>query len=342
MEQSAYVALLTEKLAAARAIARTRFVLTSAIGIAPIVLGEATPADALRMAHSAAMDARKAEFLIGVYSASNNDIHKRRFALLNDFGQALVQPDQLRLVFQPRIDLETGRCVGAEALLRWRHPVLGEVSPAEFIPIVEHSALAKPMTAWVLSAALGQLHAWRRQGRDFHMSVNISTSNLEERDFVSRLRRLLRKHGVPPRALELEVTESAVMQDAAHALEQLLAVKAVGVRIGIDDFGTGYSSMAYLQQLPADVVKIDRSFISGIVKDSREHALVGSMVTLLRNLGYRVVGEGVETLDAARLLVEIGCDEAQGFVFAQPLEPAAFDAWLSSQSSGFASTVGSR
>jgi EAL domain-containing protein (putative c-di-GMP-specific phosphodiesterase class I) len=196
-------------------------------------------------------------------------VHQRRFGLLHDFRRALDEPGSLRLVFQPRVDLATGRCCGAEALLRWSHPLLGEVSPGEFIPIIEQTSLARPVTAWVLSEAMKQLNAWRAAGLDISMSVNVSAANLEESDFAQTVQAASPQTSDPPEMIELEVTETAVMENAGHALLQLAALEAAGVRLAIDDFGTGYSSLAYLQLLPAQVVKIDQSFILGLEEKSR-------------------------------------------------------------------------
>ncbi len=329
VEEESYVAVLGAALERLRTNSHARFVMSATVGVAPFVLGTGAPGDVLRTAYSAAQDARRSESGVGVYSLSSDGVHRRSFGLLNDFSAALVQPDQLRIVFQPRVDLASRRCVGAEALLRWTHPLLGEVSPGEFIPIIERTHLAKPTTAWVLDAALAQLGAWQARGLDLQLSVNVSAANLEERDFALQVELLLLKHRVRADALELEVTESAVMEHAGAALAQLAALEVAKVRIAIDDFGTGYSSLAYLQRLPAHVVKVDQSFVRALtVEGDREHTLVRSMIGLSHDLGYRVVAEGVETAAAADLLAGMGCDEAQGYFFARPLELLAFEQWL--------------
>ncbi|PZO00950.1 MAG: hypothetical protein DCF30_08495 [Hyphomicrobiales bacterium] len=258
-------------------------------------------------------------------------MHGRKFALLSDFGAALDDPDQLRLVFQPRIDLGTGQCIGAEALLPWQHPTLGSVSPGEFIPIVEQTSLARPTTAWVLDAAMRQRAIWQGEGLAIQLSVNVSAANLEESDFAERVLSGLLKHSLPPEAIELEVTESAIMENGGRAMSQLTALHAAGVSLAIDDFGTGYSSLANLQRLPASVVKIDQSFVRNIVNDERERALVGSMITLSRDLGYRIVAEGVETAEAAAILSEMGCEEARGYHFARPMAESDFRQWFIAQ-----------
>jgi EAL domain-containing protein (putative c-di-GMP-specific phosphodiesterase class I)/GGDEF domain-containing protein len=327
-EVDTYADLLARMLQFHRATSNVRFVMTTAIGVAPFVAGTVPPADVLRRAHSAVIEARVSERLVSIYSPAIDSAHRRRFRLLNDFGAALERTDQLRLVFQPRIELATGACVGAEALLRWSHPELGEVSPAEFIPLVEQTSLARATTAKVLEMGLHQLGAWCEAGRSVQLSINISTANLDESDFAQQVQLYLLKHRVPPAMLELEVTESAVMNNAAHAIEQLNVLAEAGVRLAIDDFGTGYSSLAYLQRLPVHVVKIDQSFIRDLLLGEREHTLVRSMISLSHDLGFRVVAEGVETAAVSEMLVELACDEAQGYFFARPMELAHFDRWF--------------
>jgi len=327
-ERDAYLALLGSMLSNAQSASRVRFAMTTAIGVTPVILGETNPRDVLRTSYSAAQDARASDNAVGLYAPAEDSVHGRKFALLNDFGAALDEPDQLRLVFQPRIDLASGQCIGAEALLRWRHPLLGEVSPGEFIPIVEQTSLAKPTTAWVLDAAMEQQGAWQKEGLDLQLSINVSATNLEESDFAQRVQLYLLKHRLRPEAIELEVTESAVMENGGRAMAQLHALNAADVPLAIDDFGTGYSSLAYLQRLPARVVKIDQSFVRNLAEDEREQALVRSMVTLSHDLGYRVVAEGVETAAVATILADMGCEEAQGYHFARPMEAVDFRHWL--------------
>ncbi|AUW59342.1 sensor domain-containing phosphodiesterase [Sphingobium sp. SCG-1] len=324
--------MLMERLNALRAGSGLRFVTTTAIGISPISLGLSSPEDALRMAHSAVIDARETQRGVSIYSHVTDQAHRRRYRLLDDFGAALDKDrDQLRIVVQPRIDLLSDMCVGAEVLLRWRHPELGDVSPAEFIPAVERSALAKRTTEWVLQAGLMQIAEWQAVGLDVPLSINISAANLEEPDFAMRVQLYLLKHNVRSEMLELELTESAIMEHPEHALQQMNALKEAGVKIAIDDFGTGHSSLAYLQRLPADVVKIDQSFVRDITNGEREAQLVRSMISLSHGLGFRVVAEGVETAGVLDALRGMDCDEVQGYLFARPMETARFAPWLKEQ-----------
>ncbi|TWI67280.1 EAL domain-containing protein (putative c-di-GMP-specific phosphodiesterase class I) [Pseudoduganella lurida] len=307
----------------------SRFVTSPAVGIAPFELGAADSLDVLRMAQGAAHDAFANGTQLAVYSSTEDAAYRRRFTLVTEFGRALEHTSQLRLNYQPRIDLDTGACVGAEALLRWVHPEMGNVSPAEFMPVVEQTSMARPATAWVIDAALTQLRAWQDAGIDtLTLSVNVAAPNLLEPDFAAMVRAQLRTHGVAPACLELEITESAAMENRASADRMLAQLQDVGVRIAIDDFGTGYSSLSYLQSIPAHVVKIDQSFIRGIEDDERKQALVTAMITLSHDLGYRVVAEGVETAAARDVVRLAGADEAQGWLYAKALEPDALAQWL--------------
>ncbi|WP_043529855.1 sensor domain-containing phosphodiesterase [Litchfieldella xinjiangensis] len=300
------------------------------VGVAPLRLGEDSPAHVLRTAHSACQDARQGETGVGIYSMAIDASHRRRFALLSGFREALEHPDQLHLVYQPRVTLGDQACRGAEALLRWHHPELGAISPAEFIPLVENTPLARPLTDWVIRTAIAQAVRWYRQGQPICISINISAVNLEEDDFAQRLLSLLDEAELPADCIELELTETALLGHGRAAWIQLERLVEAGIRVAIDDFGTGYSSLAYLQSIPAQVVKIDRSFIHGLDEDARSQTLVKSMIGMAHDLGYHVVAEGVETEPTWRFLERLGCDEFQGFLFAMPMAPDAFEAWLSS------------
>ncbi|MBB4086734.1 sensor domain-containing phosphodiesterase [Sphingomonas carotinifaciens] len=328
VEQVAYMEELRSAFAAIRSSSSVRFVTNVAIGVRPFILGRMSADDVLRGAVSAAQDARSVDGSVATYSSANDTAHRRQYGLLRDFGRALEAGDQLRLAFQPRIDLATGRCVGAEALLRWRHPRLGEVSPAEFIPIIEQTSLARATTQWVLDTAMDQLAKWRMGGA-LTVSVNISATNLAETDLIDRIRSGLLRRGLQTGQLEIELTESAIMAQPEQALAMLHDMADAGICLAIDDFGTGHSSLAYLQRLPARVVKIDQLFIRNLTQaQGSDFVLVETMIGLAHKLGYRVVAEGIETQAAADMLVQLGCEEAQGFWFGRPMEAAAFVAWL--------------
>jgi EAL domain-containing protein (putative c-di-GMP-specific phosphodiesterase class I)/GGDEF domain-containing protein len=300
-----------------------------AIGLYEFTGGEVKPRDILRRLYNASDDARVAGNPMASYNEGQDHSHARRFQLLGGLTDALLAPDQFSLVYQPRVDIVTGKCLGLEALLRWRHPVFGNVPPGEFIPLVEETAFIRPLTQWVLNSALEQVAQWRAAGYRQTVSINVSALNLEEDEFAQGLGALLATYGVPPAAIELEFTESALARDGAHVIEQLGQLQAMGIEIAIDDFGTGYSSLAYLQTIPASILKIDRSFLQDLATSERDQKLVRAMIAMGHDLGYRVVAEGIETQEAYDLLRSWKCDEAQGYFFARPLAVADVGAWLS-------------
>ena len=328
MDETSYRDLLMQQSDALRRLGGAMSIGTTVVGLAPFTLGQVSPFDVLRMAQGAAQDARTAGNLFHIHSTKLDTAFQRSFALLRDFEVALQAPTDFRLVYQPRVDLVSGRCVCAEALMRWDHPGLGSVSPGEFIPLVERTALATRMTAWVLETAVSQLALWRETGIDLIISVNISSANLHEPDFADTVQRILTRHRVPSALVELEVTETAVMSDAEQSLKQMKQLAAAGVRLAIDDFGTGYSSLSYLQRLPVQVVKIDRSFMDELDTDPRQLSLVTMMIAMAKHLGHRVVAEGIETPGGLDLLRSTGCDEVQGYLISRPLEVPAFAEWL--------------
>jgi EAL domain-containing protein (putative c-di-GMP-specific phosphodiesterase class I)/GGDEF domain-containing protein len=334
-DEATYMKQLQTSFESLRAASSVRFVTSVAIGVRPFALGSVPAEDVLRGAASAAQDARRADGSIALYSSSNDVAHQRQYRLLKDFGAALETTDQLRLVYQPRIELATGRCVGAEALLRWRHPRLGDVSPAEFIPIIEQTSLARPTTQWVLDAAMDQLAQWEQAKIAVTLSVNISASNLGETDLIERIQLSLLKRNLRPGHLEIELTESAIMDQPDQALAMLQELADAGICLAIDDFGTGHSSLAYLQRLPAHVLKIDQAFVRNLNSTTGpDFVLVETMIGLARKLGFRCVAEGIETRDAADILSAIGCEEAQGFLFARPMGLEEFNNWLVAGANG--------
>ncbi|MBV8604106.1 MAG: EAL domain-containing protein, partial [Pelomonas sp.] len=247
-----------------------------------------------------------------------------RMRLDHAMRQALVK-NQFRLHYQPQIDLATGRVIGAEALLRWRDPLRGEISPAEFIPVAEESGFVVAIGEWVLQQAVEQAAAWLRRGTPIQIAVNVSALQFQQPHFVDTVADALRASGLPPALLELELTESVLLRDADEALARMQALAALGVCMSIDDFGTGYSSLGYLKRFPIQRLKIDRSFIQGLPGDASDAGIVNAVIQMGRALRLQVIAEGVET-DAQRdFLARLGCDEYQGFLFAQALDPRSFE-----------------
>jgi diguanylate cyclase len=262
------------------------------------------------------------------FYAPENDPHDpNRLALVAELRRA-ISDDELVLHYQPKIDLRTDHVSGVEALVRWAHPIRGLLAPMEFVPLVESAGLMRPLTLWVLDRALGQCRAWRDQGTDLRVAINLAVPSLLDVQLVEDVARLLQKHAVPAHLLELEITESSVMTDPKRAIAKLEELSAMGVRLAIDDFGTGYSSLSYLRRLPVDELKIDKSFVINMEVSSDDAVIVRSTIDLCRNLGLAVVAEGVETEDAFAQLQALGCDEAQGFLMSRPLPAEALTAWL--------------
>jgi EAL domain-containing protein (putative c-di-GMP-specific phosphodiesterase class I) len=234
-----------------------------------------------------------------------------------------------RLHYQPQVDMASGRVLGAEALIRWHDPLRGNVPPADFIPVAEQSGFIVAIGDWVLRQAVAQAALWHRQGRALVVSINVSAVQFNRAGFVDCVAQALQAAQLPPALLELELTESILIQDAQEALLRLRALSQLGVKLAIDDFGTGYSSLGYLKRFPIDRLKIDRSFVSGLPGDESDVGIVNAIVNLGRALHLRIVAEGVETEAQRAFLLHSGCDQYQGFLFAPALDSASFEARLS-------------
>jgi EAL domain-containing protein (putative c-di-GMP-specific phosphodiesterase class I) len=234
---------------------------------------------------------------------------------------------ELGVLYQPKVDLLTGEVRGAEALVRWEHPLRGLVLPSSFVSHAEHTGLIRPLTMHVLDAAVSQVASWRRSGLDLTVAVNLSMRSLLDRALIDDVEQVLAKWDAPAEALVLELTESTIMADPQRAREILDALHDLGVGLSIDDFGTGYSSLAKLRQLPVDEIKIDRSFIVDMAGDGSDATIVRSTIDLARNLGLRVVAEGVEDVAVRDQLAALGCELGQGYFFSPPLPGDALAAW---------------
>jgi diguanylate cyclase (GGDEF)-like protein len=262
--------------------------------------------------------------------ARERDDRPDPLALVGDLRRAM-DDGELALVYQPKVCLVTGEVRGVEALVRWQHPSRGLVLPTSFVGHAEHTGLIRPLTMHVLEAALAQVGDWRRSGLDLKVAVNLSVRNLLDRGLPEDVAALLRKWDVPATALELELTESTIMADPERARAILEALHDLGVSLSIDDFGTGWSSLGNLRQLPVDEIKIDRSFVTGMAADTNDATIVQSTIDLGRNLGLRVVAEGVEDEEVRAQLQALGCDLGQGYFFSRPLDGAALGAWATAR-----------
>jgi EAL domain-containing protein (putative c-di-GMP-specific phosphodiesterase class I) len=247
---------------------------------------------------------------------------------LHDDLRRAIEQGELTLFYQPRVEVRTGRLTHVEALVRWQHPQRGLLPPDRFIPLVEHSGLVGPFSAWVLNAALEQARRWREQGLDLAVSVNLSAQDLHDPQLPETLAHLLRRWAVPPGRVELEIVESGLVASRASAGDTLARLHALGVRIAVDDLGTGYSSFAYLTQLPLDELKIARSFVLQMALNQREAAVVRAMIGLAHDLGLTATAEGVEDETTWRLLSGLGCDRAQGYFIGRPMPPDALAHWI--------------
>lgn len=302
----------------------TPFTLTCSVGIA-LAPGHGRSADELLChAESAMRQAKLAGSNSLRFHQKHADGDLRSHMLLDHAMRQALASSRFRLQYQPQVDLETGRVVGAEALIRWRDPTLGEISPMRFIPVAEDTGFIVAIGDWVLAQAARQAAAWVRAGRPLTIAVNVSALQFQQPHFVDRVASVLREHGLSPQWLELELTESILLHDADDALQRLQALARLGVRLSLDDFGTGYSSLSYLKRFPIGKLKIDRSFIKGLPDDASDAAIVRAIVEIARALEKRVIAEGVETEPQRAFLQSIGCDQFQGYLFSPALDPLSF------------------
>ncbi|MBS0581283.1 MAG: EAL domain-containing protein [Proteobacteria bacterium] len=275
-----------------------------------------TAEELLQRAQVALEEADEARSRVCVYRAGQDSEHRRRLTLVTDLGTAIEQ-DALTLVYQPKVDMTHRSVRSLEALVRWTHPQLGAISPAEFVPLAERTGGARRLTRWVLAAAIRQLGAWRREGIELDLAVNLSAPDILDPELGDEILKLLRQHRVDPTRLILEITESAVMGDAQAAVRNMQLLRIAGLRFSLDDFGTGHSSLSQLSVLPVDELKIDRSFIA--LADSGAVTILTSTIELGHSMGLKVVAEGVEDAAAWNLLRRLGCDYAQGYLISRPL-----------------------
>ena len=265
-----------------------------------------------------------------------------RMNIENDLRYA-VERGELRLHYQPRVDCRSARLLGCEALLRWQHPERGLIAPARFIPIAEESGLIVPIGAWIIDEACRQQAAWRDQGvGEIAVSINLSAVQLRDPELTATIRSALERRRIRPQLIELELTESLLMEHAGATIELLHQLKALGVALSVDDFGTGYSSLNYLHRFPIDKLKIDQTFVADMLEDPNDLAITRAIIGLGHTLGLKVVAEGVEHVDEARMLAAAGCDELQGYLFSRPLAAEDFVAWKTANDRAVAQYTGQR
>jgi EAL domain-containing protein (putative c-di-GMP-specific phosphodiesterase class I) len=307
------------------------FTVTASLGIALHPNDGASVDEMLRHAEATMCEVKqsgRAAWRFHTHRHHAGDVDLRtRMQLDHAMRQALAQ-QRFRLHYQPQLNLDSGAIVGAEALIRWRDPELGEVPPGRFIPVAEESGFIVAIGDWVLRQAVAQAAQWFARGITLRMSVNVSALQFRQPGFVDGVASTLRAAGLPGRLLELELTESILIQDAEDTLERLHALAALGVLLAIDDFGTGYSSLGYLKRLPIGRLKIDRSFVTDLPGDTSDASIVNAVINLGRALDIQVIAEGVETEAQRQFLRQAGCHEFQGFLFAPALDVANFEALL--------------
>ncbi|HTL01923.1 MAG TPA: GGDEF domain-containing response regulator [Vicinamibacterales bacterium] len=303
----------------------------SSVGIA-LFPEHGTEAELLIQRADVAMYVAKQDRSGHVVYAQELDRHSpERLALMGDFRHAISR-DQLRVHYQPKLNLKTNQVSGVEALVRWQHPELGLIMPDRFIPMAEQTGAVRPLTLWMLERALQQCLEWRRQGVDLVAAVNLSPRNLQDPELPERVRSLLNLLGAPAQMLELEITESVIMSDPLRSLQVLTRLNKMGLRLAVDDFGTGYSSFSYLRKLPVHEIKIDKSFIDDMIQQHDE-VIVQSTIDLAHNLGLTVVAEGVQDKETLDRLRELGCDTAQGDYLSAPLDAPSVLPWLRARES---------
>lgn len=297
------------------------------IGLLRVEAHELRGGDPLRRVMSASHAAQHNASGWARYEQAQDERHRQQFFLVTELAAALTERAELDLHYQPRVDLDSGRCVALEALLRWHHPTLGEVQPGEFIVLAEQAGLMRALTEWVFDHGMAQLAAWRAEGLDIRLSLNVSSADFDA-DLVARLQLLMERHGIDPHLLELEFTESTLMQHSDATRRHLTAICALGTTVAIDDFGIGYSNLASLRQMPASSLKIDQSLVRAIDSSRTDAAIVRSVSALARDLGFRVVVEGVESASVHDAVLTMACDEVQGFHISRPLPARDVPAWL--------------
>jgi diguanylate cyclase (GGDEF)-like protein/PAS domain S-box-containing protein len=297
------------------------------VGISTFPEDASSGDDLMRHADLAA-DAAKHELAeTRTYDAVTHEASAGRLRLLSDLGWA-IEHDQLELYYQPKVNLQTNQTDYVEGLLRWNHPERGTIPPNEFIPLAEQAEIIKPLTTWVIRTAMRQCRGWYEAGMQVNVAVNLSARNLHDPSLPDTIARIVREMAASPSWLKLEVTESILMADAERALDTLNRIRTMGVSLSIDDFGTGYSSLAYLKRFPVGEIKIDRSFVSEMILNEEDAAIVRSVIDLGHSLNLQVVAEGVEDEATLEALKAWQCDHAQGFYLGVPMPAAQFLNWL--------------
>ena len=334
-DADALAARLLATLSEAIIVGGVRLRLRASLGIAEAAVdesGASLPVPALVHRAEIAMYQAKADRRgIRRYSDDLERSSISRLELASELADA-IDNGEFRLDYQPKVDAATKAVSGVEALVRWRHPTRGLLVPDAFIPLAEQTGMIRELTNWVLEKALAECAGWHRAGHFIPVAVNLSAATVHDPELMGAVTAAVSRSGLPPRSIELEITESAVMFDPEGALGSLESLVAYGVRLSLDDFGTGYSSLSYLQKLPVTAVKIDKSFVEPLLSDETARAIVRSVVELAHSLGLSVIAEGVDSAPVADHLTALGCDALQGFYVASPMSPLHLEEWIAAHS----------
>lgn len=307
-----------------------RLEIGGSIGIAVYPQDGVDGHDLLRFADVAMYEAKRTGTRIAFYDRSAHDHSLQRLAIMQELRAGVLR-DQIVLHYQPKLDLASDCVDGFEALVRWQHPTRGLLSPIDFVPLTEVTDVIHSLTSAVLDIALAQLRKWLDRGMRYSIAVNLSTRNLINRDCFDRVEHLLRKHDIDPALLELEITETTLMHDPDSVIRLLTHLSALGVKFSVDDFGTGYSSLSYLRRLPIHALKIDRAFVTDMLRSEPDEVIVRSTIALAHNLKLEVIAEGVEDQDTLEALRQMGCDRVQGYFISNPKPASVIEEWLSSK-----------
>ncbi|WP_458070856.1 EAL domain-containing protein [Rhodanobacter sp. BL-MT-08] len=302
------------------------------VGLLEMLESKLATGDALRLVISASYSAHRSVRGWSHYEQAKDELHQQDFFLITELSEALNNPSsgvasELGLYYQPRVDLHSGRCVAVEALMRWRHPTLCWVSPSRFVPLVKQAGLMRCLTNWVLGRGFQQLALRLQEALNIHLSINISSTDFDA-DLVPRLLQAAKQFNVPLNNVELEFTENTFVHNNDAVKQRLAQLSHFGVRVALDDFGTVYSNLAYMRELPASTLKIDQSFVTSLDQNLEDEVIVGCIAKMATSLGFRVVVEGVETASIYQKVIDIGCDEVQGYFIARPMPSGELAPWL--------------
>jgi diguanylate cyclase (GGDEF)-like protein/PAS domain S-box-containing protein len=335
-EIQAQVLQLLHRVTQPFAVGDKQISLTASVGVSIFPLDNANPDTLMRHADQAMCHAKQAGRNGFHFFDAQNDLEiQTQHSKLSRIAAA-IERGELRLFYQPKVNLRSGRILGYEALMRWEHPERGLIGPGEFLPLIGHTDMIVDAGVWALQQAMAQLDQWVRQGHHWSIAVNIAARHFHRTGFVDGIRYLLACYPqVPPHLLELEILESAALDDVTHMRQVMQECQALGLKFSLDDFGTGFSSLSYLKQLPAETIKIDRSFVDGVLTDDEDRTLVSAIVGLSRAFARAVIAEGVETPDQAATLLALGCELGQGFGICRPMPASHVVGWAAQHSERF-------